>query len=56
LIDQWHPSVIGCLVSFEKKTGSGIGLSLSRQIMQLHQGTLTVKSVVDEGSTFVMKF
>jgi nitrogen fixation/metabolism regulation signal transduction histidine kinase len=39
-----------------KKTGSGIGLSLSRQIMQLHQGTLTVKSVPDKGSTFVMKF
>ena len=39
-----------------KKTGSGIGLSLSRQIMQLHQGTLTVKSVPDQGSTFVMKF
>lgn len=39
-----------------KKTGSGIGLSLSRQIMQLHQGTLTVKSTPDEGSTFLMKF
>jgi len=39
-----------------KKTGSGIGLSLSRQIMQLHQGTLTVKSTVGEGSTFVMRF
>ncbi len=39
-----------------KKTGSGIGLSLSRQIMQLHQGTLTVKSAVGEGSTFLMRF
>jgi nitrogen fixation/metabolism regulation signal transduction histidine kinase len=39
-----------------KKTGSGIGLSLSRQIMQLHQGTLTVKSTPGEGSTFVMRF
>jgi nitrogen fixation/metabolism regulation signal transduction histidine kinase len=39
-----------------KKTGSGIGLSLSRQIMQLHQGTLTVKSSVGKGSTFVMRF
>ena len=39
-----------------KKTGSGIGLSLSRQIMQLHQGTLIVKSMPNEGSTFVMKF
>ena len=39
-----------------KSKGSGIGLSLSRQIMQLHHGTLTVKSAPGKGSTFVMKF
>lgn len=39
-----------------KKTGSGIGLSLSRQIMQMHKGTLTVKSKENEYSTFTMKF
>lgn len=39
-----------------KKTGSGIGLSLSRQIMRQHQGTLTVKSTVGKGTEFVMKF
>src|SRR5690606_14103466 len=27
-----------------KKSGSGVGLSLSRQIMQLHHGTLNVAS------------
>ncbi len=31
-----------------KKGGSGIGLSLSRQIMRLHRGTLTVRSVPDK--------
>ena len=39
-----------------KKSGSGIGLSLSRQIMRKHQGTLSVKSVLDEGTEFQMKF
>jgi len=39
-----------------KKTGSGIGLSLSRQIMRKHQGTLSVKSKLDEGTEFQMKF
>ena len=39
-----------------KKSGSGIGLSLSRQIMRQHQGTLTVKSTVGKGTEFVMRF
>ncbi|MEN8248193.1 MAG: ATP-binding protein [Bacteroidota bacterium] len=39
-----------------KKKGSGIGLALSRQIMQLHNGTLTVDSVEDKGTVFTMKF
>jgi signal transduction histidine kinase len=39
-----------------KKSGSGIGLSLSRQIMRLHKGTLEVTSVPGEGSIFIMVF
>ncbi|MCU0354377.1 MAG: ATP-binding protein [Cytophagales bacterium] len=39
-----------------KKTGSGIGLSLSRQIMQMHGGTLKVQSEVNRGTTFTLKF
>jgi nitrogen fixation/metabolism regulation signal transduction histidine kinase len=39
-----------------KKSGSGIGLSLSRQIMRQHQGTLSVKSAVGTGTEFFMRF
>lgn len=39
-----------------KKKGSGIGLSLSRQIMRLHRGSIGVSSRPDEGSTFTLKF
>jgi len=39
-----------------KKTGSGIGLALSRQIMQLHNGSLTVDSELDEYTEFTLKF
>jgi signal transduction histidine kinase len=39
-----------------KKTGSGIGLSLSRQIMQIHGGNLKVHSKVGEGSKFLVIF
>lgn len=39
-----------------KKGGSGIGLSLSRQIMHLHKGSITVRSKPDEGSVFTLIF
>jgi nitrogen fixation/metabolism regulation signal transduction histidine kinase len=39
-----------------KKNGSGIGLSLSRQIMHLHKGHITVKSTPGEGTTFTITF
>ncbi|NJO03113.1 MAG: GHKL domain-containing protein, partial [Bacteroidia bacterium] len=39
-----------------KKTGSGIGLSLSRQIMRLHGGSISVKSKLGEGTMFSLRF
>jgi len=39
-----------------KQTGSGIGLSLSKQIMRQHQGTMAVKSKMDEGTEFILRF
>jgi nitrogen fixation/metabolism regulation signal transduction histidine kinase len=39
-----------------KKNGSGIGLSLCKQILMLHRGTLQVQSVEGKGSVFSMQF
>jgi signal transduction histidine kinase len=39
-----------------KKTGSGIGLSLCKQIMMLHKGNIQVQSVEGEGSAFMLQF
>jgi signal transduction histidine kinase len=39
-----------------KKKGSGIGLSLSKQIMRRHKGNIQVKSKLGEGSTFKLIF
>ena len=39
-----------------KKQGSGIGLSLSKQIMRKHGGAITVKSVMNEGTEFTLRF
>ena len=39
-----------------KKDGSGIGLSLSKQIMSLHGGRIQVSSKVAEGTSFYLSF
>ncbi|MGB3586661.1 MAG: ATP-binding protein [Tunicatimonas sp.] len=38
-----------------KRDGSGIGLSLSQRIMQMHQGNLTATSEVGKGTTFTLQ-
>jgi len=39
-----------------KKSGSGIGLSLCKQIMMLHKGNIQVHSVDGEGTAFILSF
>jgi len=39
-----------------KKNGSGIGLSLSKQIMSLHGGSIKVASEVGKGTSFYLRF
>jgi two-component system nitrogen regulation sensor histidine kinase NtrY len=39
-----------------KKNGSGIGLSLCKQIMMLHKGNIQVQSVEGQGTAFMMQF
>ncbi len=39
-----------------KKEGSGIGLSLCRQIMRAHRGTISVASVPEKKTVFTLRF
>jgi len=38
------------------RSGHGLGLSLAREIIQLHHGTLTVNSAPGQGSEFIVEF
>jgi len=37
------------------KNGHGLGLSLAKKIVELHSGTISVKSKINKGSTFTVK-
>ena len=39
-----------------KKEGSGIGLSLSRQIIRIHKGGISVSSIPDKETVFTLRF
>lgn len=39
-----------------RQGGTGIGLSLAKQIMHLHRGSIKVQSVPDEGAVFRLEF
>lgn len=39
-----------------KQNGSGIGLSLSRQVMRLHGGSISVNSTLQEETIFTLRF
>jgi two-component system nitrogen regulation sensor histidine kinase NtrY len=39
-----------------KRNGTGVGLSVSRQIVQLNRGLISVRSVPGDGCTFTLKF
>jgi len=39
-----------------KATGIGLGLTITKSIIQNHQATISVKSVVEQGSSFIISF
>jgi len=46
----WEP-----FFTTEKDTGHGLGLSISHNIIQQHQGSITVESEINKGTTFTIQ-
>ncbi len=41
--------------SIRKPKGSGLGLAITKKIIELHQGTISVKSLPEQGATFTFE-
>ena len=52
MFGRFHQVVAGTTPSHE---GTGIGLALTRELVELHQGTITVESTENFGSTFTVR-
>jgi len=55
IVDEYLEKIFNPFFSTKDK-GSGIGLSLSRQIMRLHHGSITVQSEPKKQTTFTLRF
>ncbi len=55
-VDSAHLDDIFLPFFTTKRSGSGVGLSVSRQIMALNKGMLTVKTALGTGSEFTLRF
>lgn len=57
--EQYFQKIFGLFQRLHSKdefSGTGIGLSTCKKIMEFHDGTIEVKSKIDEGSTFTLCF
>lgn len=54
-IDPEHEDKIFMPFFSTRETGSGIGLSLSRQIMRMHKGSIYANTNVEKGAQFVIE-
>jgi signal transduction histidine kinase len=45
-----------CSENITQNRGSGLGLSITKELVQLHQGTIWVESTVGHGSCFFVRF
>jgi two-component system nitrogen regulation sensor histidine kinase NtrY len=55
-IDPVHLDSIFVPFFTTKRNGTGVGLSVSRQIMLANRGFISVRSTLGEGTTFTLKF
>ncbi len=53
--DTIKDKIFDPFMSYGKKEGTGLGLSIAKKIIEEHSGSITFESVLDKGTTFIIK-
>ncbi|MBU1097860.1 MAG: GAF domain-containing protein [Bacteroidetes bacterium] len=54
--ESLHEKIFEPFMSHGKKEATGLGLSITKKIIEEHGGTIKVKSVIGEGASFIISF
>jgi len=53
---RYHDKIFAPFFTTKGKRGSGLGLSICRELVKKHRGTISLKSEVGKGTTFTLRF
>ena len=59
--EKYHGKIFGKFVQLEndsvkKESSTGLGLTITKELVKLHQGEISVESKVNSGTKFLIKF
>ena len=54
--EEHRPKIFKAFFSTKPETGTGLGLGMVKKLVSLYNGTISVDSVVGEGTTFTLDF
>nr|HPG31969.1 HAMP domain-containing sensor histidine kinase [bacterium] len=52
--EKFKKRIFEPFVSYNKKTGTGLGMAIVKKVIEEHNGNITVESEIDKGAKFIV--